>query len=387
MEITKGWSWTSLGIFIVLAILIALLFRKAVKSKKNDKKIKLGKIYFSQKYIYYVLIYIIYILFSCFRLIQEGIGGADTYNYINYFENLGYVHFKIKEMLTFNGFEYLFYNTMYFIKLFGGNFFTFLVVMHSVIIISYIYYVEKEINDENKCLWLILAFLPLLKSLNIIRNCVSATLGFVSISLLNNNKYKYSILFAVLAYLNHYIAIILFLLIIFYKVFPNKILKDKKKMIILNIASITFTIIALPILKYLIRNTGFSGYMDKIQVSLWGYIPYIAIYLTMIFNKNTIKYLEDCGHFGYYKMMSFLIIILPIFILLNGASRVLLFFELPIYVLSSDICELYLNYIPKKYKTLCRILIFLGIILWFIFRVYRMWNGYALMPYYNTLFM
>lgn len=387
MDITKGWSWTSLGVFISLAIIIALLFRQAIKAKKNNYKIKLFKFSFPQKYIYYFLIYIIYIIFSCFRLIGNEIGGADTYNYINYFEELGYVHFNIKEMLIFNGFEYLFYNTMYIIRLLGGNFFTFLFVIHSIIIISYIYYVDKEINDEDKCVWLILAFLPLLKSLNIIRNCVSAALGFISISLLNNNKYKYSIFFAIIAYLNHYIAIILFLFIIFYKVFPDKILKDKKKMLILNMVIIVLSIISLPILKYLMRNTGFCGYIDKIQISLWGYIPYIAIYLMMILNKNTIKYLEDNNHFGYYKMMSFISLILPIFILLNGANRVLLFFELPIYILSSDICELYLNCIPKKYVNLCKILIVLGIILWFIFRVYRMWDGYCLMPYYNTLFM
>lgn len=387
MEITKGWSWSTLMLFVLLATTIALLFRQAVKAKKNNNKIKLGKICFSQRYIYYFLIYIIYILFSCFRLIKEEIGGADTYNYINYFENLGYVHFNVKEILIFNGFEYLFYNTMYLIRLFGGNFFTFLVVMHSSIIISYIYYVDKEIDDENKCIWLILAFLPLLKSLNIIRNCVSAAFGFISISLLNNNKYKYSILFAVIAYLNHYVAIILFLFIIFYKAFPDKILKDRKKMLLLNISIIVLSIIALPVLKYLIKNTGFCGYIDKIQISLWGYIPYIVIYLIMILNKNTIMYLEKCGHFGYYKMMSFISLILPIFILLNGANRVLLFFELPIYVLSSDICELNLSYVPKKYVAVCRVLIILGIILWFIFRVYRMWDGYCLMPYYNTLFM
>lgn len=381
------WSWTTLALYITLALVTALLFRQSVIDKKKDKKIRIFGLCIKTKYIYYLVIYLLFILFACFKYMGEELVGVDTLTYIGYFENLNYVHLNIKETLLLNSYEYLFYNTMYIVNILGGTYRVFLFIVNSAMIASLIYFVDKEISEESSCLWLVLAYLPLLRSLNIIRNCIAAFIGFVSISLLRQNKIRYSIIFAVIAYLNHYIALILFALIAFYKIFPKRILMDRIKMSICILA-VTFMSVALvPIAKEIMLNTGYSHYAAKIQVSLFGYIPYIFVCLFTVLNRDFYDYLEKRGHSQYYIVISFLTLVLPFFIAINAASRVLLFFELPVILVASDIADYLKKYIPEKHAKLYNAFVVIVILAYYVFKIWRMWESNGIMPYYNILFM
>ena len=385
--IEKEFSLITLVIYIFMALIIAFLFKKAIWAKNNKKTFKIGSYDINFKYFYYLLITLIFVIFSSFRYISDGIGGADTYNYINYFKSLGYVPFDLKNTLIFNGYEYLFYNTMFIVRILGGNYRIFLIIINILMTSCLIYVVEHEFKNENDWYYFILFFLPLLKSLNIVRNCLAACLFFVSVSNLNHNNYKKSLLFIILAYLNHYMAILGFVLILFYKYFPEKILLDKRKIIMLNIASIVMSIVSLPVIKHILLNTGYCGYVSKMQVSLIGYMPYIAIYVLMLYDKNFIHYLKSNAHFGYYKIMYFLSLVLPLFMIMNAANRILLLFEVPIVVILVDIVNFYIKKVPYRYHKLYKCFCISIVFCYYVFRILRIWDGYGLMPYYNIIFM
>ena len=98
------------------------------------------------------------------------------------------------------------------------------------------------------------------------------------------------------------------------------------------------------------------------------------------------NYVKNKGHYIFYKAFFFLIALLPIAISINVAYRLILFFDLPKYILYSD---LYLYYREKniiKNKKFFDIIIFVSLIIWLIFRIYRMWDGASIMPYRNFLF-
>lgn len=382
----KYFSWYTLFLYVILAIVVSLLFKKSIIEKNKNSKIKIFKHEFKKKYIYYFIIYIIFILFSCYRVTDGEIVGADTQNYINYFNTLGYVHFDLKETFLFSGYEYLFYNLMYLVRVIGGTFFHFSIIIYSLIIISCIVVVDKTMYDEKNSWWTILFFLPLLKSLNIVRICVASFIGYVAIQYLCEGKEKQFLFLSLISFLNHYIAIILFAFYIFYKLIKDNLFEKRKLIILSNIVMIVLSFLVLPLAKYLLKNSGFVGYLSKIEISLIGYIPIVFFYLAMLYEKKIILYVKKKKHFLYYKMMVFITFVLPIFILLNGASRILLFFEIPRYILYGDICAYYLQKANKKYYKICGFSIIVGIILWLTFRIYRIWYGYGLMPYLNTLF-
>ena len=272
---------------------------------------------------------------------------------------------------------------MFIVKLFGGSYINFEFLIHSAIIISYIYLIDKNFDDSKSSIIIILFFIPLLKSLNIIRNCFAAAICCIGLEKIKNNKWLTGILFVLIAFLSHYLAIIMFAYLIFYKLFPDKYI-NKKTEISLPFVCCLIGFVGMPIIKALIEHSGFSGYLNKIQISLIGYIPIYALYLLMIFTNKFQEYIIRKGHYIYFKSHIFFMSVLPITIMVGAASRLMLFFEIPKYIIYSD---LYLVYREKvKNKKIYDALIFLFLIIWLIFRIYRMWNGYSLMPYKNKIF-
>ncbi len=305
--------------------------------------------------------------------------------YMKYFNELGYVKFFQNNSLIFNGYEYIYYNLMYLVRILGGNYICFEFIIYSAIIISYIYIIDKEIQDTNATSFVILFFIPLLQSLNIIRNCFVAAIGFIAMEKMKQDKCIYAIILMIVAYLSHYVALILVVFAIFYKYFPDKFI-NKKNTIIIPVVSTVISIISFPVMIYLIKHSGFANYANRIQISLWGYIPTLILYGMMFLDDKFVSYVKEKGHYIFYKGFFFLIALLPITISINVAYRLMLFFDLPKYILYSD---LYLYYREKniiKNKKVFDIIIFVALVLWLIFRIYRMWSGASIMPYRNILF-
>lgn len=305
--------------------------------------------------------------------------------YMKYFNELGYVKFFQNNSLIFNGYEYIYYNLMYLVRILGGNYICFEFIIYSAIIVSYIYIIDKEINDINATSYVILFFIPLLQSLNIIRNCFVAAIGFIAMEKMKEEKWIYSVILMIIAYLSHYVALILFVFAIFYKYFPDRFI-NKKSAIITPIVSAIIGIASFPVMIFLIKHSGFSNYANRIQISLWGYIPTLILYGMMFLDDKFVSYVKEKGHYIFYKGFFFLIALLPITISINVTYRLMLFFDLPKYILYSD---LYLYYREKnivKNKKVFDIIIFVALVLWLIFRIYRMWSGASIMPYRNILF-
>ena len=81
--IEKRWSWPTLLLYVLLAVLMTLCARKSVQAKLKDKRIKIGKREIPKKYLYYFVIYLVFIIFSCFRVVTQTIGRS---RYINIHE-------------------------------------------------------------------------------------------------------------------------------------------------------------------------------------------------------------------------------------------------------------------------------------------------------------
>ena len=386
MEIAKQWSTNTLMIYLLLASLISILFALAIRSKNKHKTFKIYKLNIETKYIYYTIIYSILIIFLVFRYIGNEVGGADTYNYMGFFDGFTYIKFDIKDIISLSGYEYLFYNFMCLVKFFGGNFTIFEFFIYSFMIIAYIFIVDKFINDERECLMIILSFIPILKSLNIIRNIYATFIGYIALYFLSQKKYIKYLLFCIIAFLNHYIAIILIIYGIFDKII-SKIINSKKKLLIFSGSIFLLSMVMIPIVQLMLNHTGFSRYINSTEISLYGYIPIIIFYVMLMLNDNLVEDIKKHNHEILYKTYIFQVIVLPVFLIINGAGRMLLFFELLRYILYADIYMFYRKKIPKKYTIIYDVTAVTVCLLWLAFRIWRMWDGYCLMPYYNILFM
>lgn len=81
--IEKEWSWTTLLLYVLLALLLTLCARMSVYAKLENRKFKIKNLEIPQKYLYYFIIYCVFIVFSCFRVVTKSIGRN---RYLNVYE-------------------------------------------------------------------------------------------------------------------------------------------------------------------------------------------------------------------------------------------------------------------------------------------------------------
>ena len=290
---------------------------------------------------------------------------------------------------------------MFILKKIGLSYSYFSFFIYSIMIWCYLWYFDKNLNDEKYWYVSLLFILPYLKSMNIIRNIYAAALGLVTIQKINEKKYGMATVFAIIAYLNHYISIVLLAFILFCKYIPEKWYNSRKKSLVISVYSLLVTLISIPVLIEFLANSRYSSYINRMQFSIWGYIPYALIYtFILIFYDDFMKVIKEKNHLIFYKMIVFLSIIVPAFTALNGTYRLLLFFDIPRFIMYGDLIYILRikigDYIKNKTKFLKTgikliyknfdFLMILGYIIWITFRIWRMYEYARIMPYFSNLF-
>lgn len=390
MGYNRFWDIKTLFFYIWFFIFIALLFKISMNIKnKNQYVVISNNVKLNAEKIIYFFIFFISCIFLCFRVVQGEIGGTDTKAYINMFENIEFPVFKIENIINMKGIEYLFLLLLFITNQICTDYHFLFFIIYGIIISAYITFVDK--NIRNKSGWFILSLiaLPILQSMNILRNSLAIAISIYAILNLKNGKViKYTVL-SVLAFLTHYISIIILAFGIFFH-FMKKMKNNRKLHFFIVIMACIVGVLSISFIKRFISNSGFSGYADT-ENSIKGFLPiYILFLLCYLFFDDLYKKLKKDNIEIYYYMLLFNIIITTISIPIGAASRTNLFFESGRMLLWY---ELYLIILEKNVKKdrmvyfLTKLLAITLVLLWIIFRIYRMWFGYGIMPYYNELFM
>ncbi len=389
MNYIARWDWFTLVLYLTISAIFSIVFKISIRSKKNKEKIKIFSYKINKRYVYYFFIAVFLVLFITTRVIKDEIGGADSKRYIYFFDTFNYVRFDLIKIIKMQGWEYLFFNFMFLVKSLGGNYTIFSIFIYSIIVLSYIYYFDKNLVDENENFITMLFILPFLKSMNIVRNIFAASIGLFGLEQLKNNKKNMALLLFVVAYLNHYISIVLFGFYIFFLI-PERFYNTRKKSLIITFCSVVLTTISVPLIKYLLSLTRYSGYSRYFAFSIWGYLVYGLMYLLiMLVYDDYVDLLIKKRQYILYKILTFLTIVIPIFAVLNGSHRLLIYFDLPRYVMYSNLFLVYNTKIEKlypKYKKFFRIFCIIIVIAWIIFRIWRMYEPSHIMPYRNIFF-
>ena len=387
MQYVTEWDWATLVFYILLALFCSLLLKKSIKYKKSPKYFKIFNYELNYKFVYYALVIVLLVFIMCTRVIEGEIGGADSLRYNYFFETFNYVPFSLKNILSMHGWEYVFFNAMFLVKILGGNYMIFSIFVYTIIVSCYVYYFDKNIDDESKWFVSLLFILPYLKSMNIVRNSLAAAISLIGIESIKTNNKKMFIITFVVAYLTHYISVVLLFFGLFCFLVPENWYFSKKRCIVIALGTFCLTVIGIPIIKWLLSLTRYAGYLNRIEFSPFGYILYSMVYFVILFVfKDFIKELKKNNHIIYYKMIVFLSIVVPPFTVVNGTQRLLLYFEIPRFIMYGDLYKVLETKISNKYKKIFRYCFISFVILWIIFRIWRMYDSSGIMPYRNIIF-
>lgn len=379
MYLYRSWDLKTLIIYCFIAIICAFLLSIATKSKIKKNKFFINTIIFT-----------ILIIFSCFRLIINDIGGLDAKAYIQFFLDAEYVKFDLIDIIKLNGKEYIFYNMLYIVRKFTSNYHYLFFIIYSIIIYCYLYFIEKNLSSNKSWPILMLFILPFINSFNIIRNSLATAIGLIAITKYKNKKNIEAIFFCIISYLTHYTGIILFVFMVFNAIFEKKIKKkNKTTYLILGLLSI-ISLGLVSSIKSFLSNSGYSSYVG-LEYSVLGYIPmYILFLLTMLFNEQLIDKLNKDNNVINYNAFLFNLLILPVFLSFNGVTRLNTFFEFSKIIIWIEISNIIKNKITQLKNgswSFYHFILFFVVISWIIFKIYRIWYGSGIMPYYNELFI
>ena len=188
MDYIVRWDWPTLIFYLLLSLTCALLLKRALIYKMKPKYLKIFNFNIHYKYICYIFVLLILVFFMCTRVIKGELGGSDTLRYMYFFKTFNYIPFSISNILKMQGWEYLFFNFMYLVKILGGSYTSFSIVIYTLLFCCYIYYFDQNATNENEWFISLLFILPYLKSMNILRNCFAAAIGLISIEAIKKIK-------------------------------------------------------------------------------------------------------------------------------------------------------------------------------------------------------
>ena len=388
MEYERFWSIGTLILYLTIALIVGLLFRKAIDFKNRQTIFKARNIRIKAYKLLYIIIFLILFIFLCFRLVSGEIGGTDTKIYIDMFNDVNLNQIDFENALTLNGEEPIFILLLYIVRLFSTNYHALFFVIYAIIIGAYIFFIDKNVKKKESWFIIMLAIIPILQSMNIIRQSLAIAISLVAIVKLKENKKISSLILLILAFLIHYTAIIMAGFYLFY-IIISKVKRSAMADLFIIVLLSTIGVAGTTVLNQFLNTTGYSGYLGSSNTILGFIQVYILIFICIVFYKKLMYTLRQNNTQIYYDALIYNVIVLTASIPIGAASRTNLYFDMIRIILWLEIYNTFLNIkmANKQSKDiLISVVTFALVIIWIIFKIHQIWYGYGIMPYYNELF-
>lgn len=369
-------------VLVILSSLLTLA-RGNLKVYKTDNGIMKKK--YSIIGIFFLFIsYIIFILFSAFRVIDIGLGGIDALAYKNIFHN---VSGNIIESLNYQFYEPGYATIIWFAKTLSDNYSFALTIIYSIMFL-FLIRIIKEISWSKYTPISIFLLLTLwLSSFNTVRTILAIFIATSVYIFLSKREYKRALLLTIFAISIHVSSVILIPIIFIVYMIDKKSKFSILKLISMIIILTLIFLFSIAIIENLIEGTRYEAYLyNEVIILAWG--TYLISFISFIF--SLIKYKELIKLNQINKV---LVIVLPISLSLiivqinfPIAYRMVLFFIPILYIIIPDIIR---SYKIKTTKDFIYFPIKIGLFLYLIYRLYIYFTLEIIsvgIPYQNMLY-
>lgn len=401
-EIIPAWSNASMVMYVLLGLQAVAGISRVQKINRNTRRrLPVWNICYTS----IVIVWDIVASFRYVHLIGPGsvIGGADTFNYIYYFENclnmsdahaaeLG-EHFELGYVLVCRA-----------IRLFTSNYHIFFLVCYGFIIFSFIYFVNEFITAKTSAIPFILLIFELWRGFNTFRTTFAIAFILIGLVKIRQHKEKAAAVFIITSCLVHTSSIVYALFLLFYDLY-------KKKKIRLWHAAVLFWLVYVgarygqklilgPVSAVvdLNKKAPITGYVShSLKKSIFAFsminLEHAMLFVVMIlyekrFNKGMLRKMarEQTGLRLLLMICFFDFLTIPINFVL-GTWRGYEFFYVPRLVMWGEVIGIAKSrfvYGSRWVLSVIMLAVFGG---WLVFRFYNMWEDSCLMPYVFELFV
>ena len=384
------WDTNSLILYLIEAF-IGMLCLGYACHKYNSFTVKGNN---SQLYIMLVAIYyMVWLFFAVFREVGYDRGGADAIDYIAFFKGcLG----SMDEQMEHTGSDILFLYLNRIIRHFTSNYHIYFFVVYGFISYSFLKFIKKFGSSVINIVPLFLAFYLYVKGYNTLRSHLCISIILLGIVALLDGKIKKAYLMMICAPLIHKMGVLYALVIPFIHYSLKKGIKIRYLLLIVAISCVIGVFVRdyFILFAYFYDLGGaYGGYANATKEAnnlLAGatecFFQYSLMVMLVLFNKTitnvtrqmsarTQKSLELLKYTCYFDFA-----LIPLNVLF-GIWRGFEFFYIPRLMMWGFVIYSLAKKFNIKSPIFVNTIVLIVVVVWMIFRLSRIYEGAALMPY------
>lgn len=384
---TPHWDFYSIILYVFLGLLATWAIQKAQKTT-------IGSIHPPLINRYYSIWCITWTIIATFRVVQYRIGGADSINYITYFQ----ICFDKNQPIYFEHFssDILFRYLNQVLRLITDDYHFYFFIIYGLMAITCIWFINEFTPQKNSSIPFILTFFFFLRGFVTIRSHLAIVMIMIALLMLAKDKNKLALTFAFSSVLFHKSGLLFAMVIPFCLFFNSHKLSLKLVFALIFISIGTATTFQSLFLKYT-ENIELGGsyqayasgsigtsFFDNAWKIAFEQILLGAAMLASI--KPLKKYYQSCTEYDkkrfniIWLVCYYDFIVIPINYVMS-IWRGYEYFYLPRLVMWSIIVYIFINQRRKENKGIISLAILTSFIAWMIFRINQTWEDSSLMPY------
>lgn len=393
------WHWTT----YILYVLVGVVFCNCLRHfRYHDSNTGAGRIkrHRGNEFVFMLIAYLALLSLPVFRdidiypayedAIAQGIRTIDPQGYIWQIMKGDNPGFHLKEMLSFQQTEPLFYTIAQFVLKLGGNITMVWLVIFSLVITCYIYCFQYTMDKDMNYLLLFPFVALFLYSMHGIRSGLSFAFFYAALANRKRRKKAAMVICLCVGFCFH--SLIVFGVVgLIFEYFFQRFLNKKYIAVLVFLVITAMTILLKSDAAGFIANTKYRVYLEGDSLTLIGQTPELLIFVLCLIHYDKLK--KKCpDRMLFVNLVIFGALCVP-FVIIFGAYRVNMYFLIPriyvwnmligIYAEKYRIAEsrLGVRLLGKNYYLydLCGAAI---AFLWFTKQIYDM-RGIGIMPLFN----
>lgn len=372
---------------IILFVIISLLSQSLIK-KGHQFDERRGYLQFGKKNNklnrYYFLLVIIFTIFAVFRKVDIGLGGYDARNYINYFLYCNQSVSAYTEIII----EPLWLLICRAIRLFTSNYHIFFAICYSFIIFSFVIFIKKYCPTGIDYTPFILVLWPYLKDFNTLRSGVAIGIILIALTIIEEKRVL-SIILLISTLFVHRMSVLYIPVFVFFYLFKgwrNK-LKGYKLISFYAVFIVCSYLISKYLQRYIMRMNildSKDGYYLRMSIgesilSRWPmFFMQLCLLISLIIFERKVRDSKEINNLRIF--FTYDVLMIPASLIL-GMWRASEYMYLVRIILWGEVIRVATTFVDDKSKKIVKLLAFIVIIAWLIFRIVQEADDIGVIPY------
>jgi hypothetical protein len=328
----------TVAIYLIYGFLFSLLLLLSGRSCLLFVN-KSRRLFFYEKYIRLIIIFILYVSFIFFTVFRDFSVGVDTSTYLYIYRYISDFS-KVTEAIIFSGFEPVFTVVFWIFGRVTDNYRIFLFFLYSFIFLFQVRLFKEKITFSFFSVvayFSIIFLLLIVTSLSMMRNVFSIFVISTTYYYLNKNRYVPAFLLTLIGIGIHYSAVINLPVLLFLYIFDRKKF-NLKGIVTLFVFLFFLSFLFIPIIKSIIISLRphYGSYFVNTKLSIKSYIFFITVISICLLKWKELIHSNQINRIMFVSLLCTMFTI-PIQLILEMAGRMLFFCYPATFFLLSEI--------------------------------------------------